>query len=206
MKKQAEGYILQPYKVVCLAFNYLDMTEGDRKAPLIFFNPSTAIISDRQHIRIPKRGAYIWPEVVLAVRIGRACRNVSARRAHRYISGYAVANDVTMMSKDYDVHLAASKGRDTFLPMGEWRIGPMNSSNLEMTTLVNDKVVQKSTTSLRIYDEFKAIEYISKVCTLLPGDIVLTGTPAHNRHRLKVGDRVCVRVGDMEITNPVSKG
>ena len=75
-----------------------------------------------------------------------------------------------------------------------------------MRTLVNGKIIQKSTTSLRIYDEFKAIEYISKVCTLLPGDIVLTGTPAHHHHRLKAGDRVTVRVGDMEITNPVSRG
>lgn len=204
--KKTPGYLVQPYKVVCLAFNYLDLTEGEKKPPLIFFKPSTAIVRDRQHIRIPKRGAHVWPEVELAVRIGRTCRNISARKAHRYISGYAVANDVTMMSKDYDVHLAASKGRDTFLPLGKWNTGLVGTANLEMTTLVNGMVVQQSTTALRIYDEFKAIEYISKVCTLLPGDIVLTGTPAHNHHRLKIGDSVCVRVGDMEITNPVSKG
>ena len=205
MKSPPKGQYLQPYKVVCLAFNYLDLTEGEKKPPLIFFKPSTAIIKDRQHIRIPKRGGHVWPEVELAVRIGRTCRNVSARRAHRYISGYAVANDVTMMA-EHDVHLAASKGRDTFLPLGEWHTGFSGTNNLEMTALVNGKVIQKSTTSLRIYDEFKAIEYISKVCTLLPGDIVLTGTPAHHHHRLKAGDRVCVRVGNMEITNPVSRG
>lgn len=205
MKKKGEGYILQPYKVVCLAFNYLDLTEGKKKPPLIFFKPSTAIIRDKQHIRIPKRGGHVWPEVELAVLIGRTCRSVPARKAHRYISGYAVANDVTMMA-EHDVHLAASKGRDTFLPLGEWRTDINFTDNLEMITRVNGRVVQKSTTALRIYDEFKAIEYISKVCTLLPGDIVLTGTPAHDKHRLKAGDRVTVRVGNMEITNPVSKG
>lgn len=205
MPSVPKGHILQPYKIVCLAFNYLDLTEGEKKPPLIFFKPSTAIVRDKQHIRLPKRGGHVWPEVELAVRISRTCRNVSARKAHRYIYGYAVANDVTMMA-EHDVHLAASKGRDTFLPLGEWTVGPMATSNLEMMTLVNGKVVQKSTTDLRIYDEFKAIEYISKVCTLLPGDIVLTGTPAHDHFRLKAGDRVTVRVGDMEITNPVRRG
>ena len=205
MPSAPKGHLLQPFKIVCLAFNYLDLTEGEKKPPLIFFKPSTSIIQNRQYIRIPKNGAHIWPEVELAVRISRTCRNVSARKAHRYISGYAVANDVTMMA-EHDVHLAASKGRDTFLPLGDWRTGIDSTDNLEMITLVNEKIVQKSTTALRIYDEFKAVEYISKVCTLLPGDIVLTGTPAHNKHRLRAGDRVTVRVGDMEITNPVKRG
>lgn len=202
--KSFTGDLPGPTKVVCLAFNYLDLTEGEKKPPLIFLKPPSAIIGNRQHIRIPRRrDAHVWPEVELAIRIGRTCRNVRASRAHRYIAAYAVANDVSQMIEG-DVHLAAGKGRDTFLPLGDWFVD-VDTHDLEMICLVNEKVVQMSTTALRIYRDHKAVEYISEVMTLNPGDVILTGTPAHEHYPLAPGDRVLVRVGEMSISNPVSK-
>lgn len=204
MKPVMTAHYPDPTKIVCLAFNYLDLTEGEKKLPLVFLKPPSAIISHRQNIRLPKKGGHVWPEVELAVKIGRTCRNVKARAAHRYILGCAVANDVSMKI-EHDVHLAAGKGRDTFLPLGSWYTD-IDTSDLQMVTMVNDKVVQNSTTALRIFDEYKAIEYISEMMTLYPGDIVLTGTPAHDHYKLKARDRVMVRVGEMEIWNGVSRG
>jgi 2-keto-4-pentenoate hydratase/2-oxohepta-3-ene-1,7-dioic acid hydratase in catechol pathway len=181
-----------PSKVVCVGKNYAAHIEemkaltGDApKEPLLFLKPSTAVIGPGDAIRIPPGSTNVQHEVELAVVIGaRGARNVTPEQAAASIFGYTIGNDVTErdMQKS-DGQWTRAKGFDSFCPIGPWietdlpGLG-LDPADLEVACTVDGEPRQQGRTSQLIFDVPTLISYISQVMTLLPGDVVLTGTPS----------------------------
>ena len=190
---QADVRLLSPIlpsKVVCVGKNYAahiaEMNTGDApKEPLLFLKPSTAVIGPGDAIRIPPGSTNVHHEAELAVVIGaRGARHVTPEQATASIFGYTIGNDVTErdMQKS-DGQWTRAKGFDSFCPLGPWietDLGALglNPTDLEVTCDVDGERRQQGRTSQLIFDVPTLISYISQVMTLLPGDVVLTGTPA----------------------------
>ena len=136
--------------------------------------------------------------------IGRICRRVPPERAAEVVFGYTIANDVSARDQQQaDGQWIRAKGHDTFCPVGPWIVTDLDPSDLEIRTEVNGQVRQRSRTSLMLHDVGAIIEWISAVMTLLPGDLILTGTP-EGVGPIEDGDTVSVSVeGIGTLTNPV---
>jgi len=195
-------------KVVCVGKNYAAHIEemgGERfEDPVIFLKPNTAIIGPNVPIQLPANADPVHYEGELAAVIGRPCKDVPAARAAENILGYTVANDVTARDQQRkDGQWTRGKGHDTFCPVGPWIVTDADPSDLEIRTEVNGEVRQRSRTSLMIHDVGAIVEWISAVMTLLPGDLILTGTP-EGVGPIEHGDVVSVTVeGVGTLTNPV---
>lgn len=183
-------------KVVAVAKNYhahaSEMGGEVPSHPNIFFKPNTAVIGPDDPIVLPPWSEEIHYEAELAVVIRTLCRNVPAEDAKDYIFGYTVANDVSARdAQRNDGQWARAKGFDTSCPLGPWMtVDPeLDIDNLEIKTEVNGKVVQQGNTRDMVFDVPFLIEYISSAMTLLPGDVILTGTPA-GVGPIEAGDRV----------------
>jgi 2-keto-4-pentenoate hydratase/2-oxohepta-3-ene-1,7-dioic acid hydratase in catechol pathway len=198
-----------PTKVVAIGKNYADHAKemgGEPPAePVIFLKPSTSVTGPGDPVARPvKLSERVDFEGELAVVIGRLCRDVPAERVREVIFGYTCANDVTARDlQSRDGQWSRAKGFDTFCPLGPWIETDLDPSDLELTTTVNGEVKQQSRTSLLLHDVTELVCYVTAVMTLLPGDILLTGTPA-GVGPLVHGDRVTVSIqGIGELTNPV---
>lgn len=198
-----------PTKVVCIGLNYrkhaeelgLDVPEE----PVIFYKPPSAVIGGGQPIVLPLQSERVDYEAELAVIIGKPCRHVSAARAPEYIFGYACANDVTARDlQKRDGLYGRAKGFDTFAPIGPWiETHVEDPSNLSLTTRVNGEVRQQGNTSDMIFSPFELVSFISGVMTLMPGDVILTGTPP-GIGPIKDGDEVHVEIPHVGVLiNPV---
>jgi 2-keto-4-pentenoate hydratase/2-oxohepta-3-ene-1,7-dioic acid hydratase in catechol pathway len=205
---QADVRLLSPIlpsKVVCVGKNYAahiaEMNTGDApKEPLLFLKPSTAVIGPGDAIRIPPGSTNVHHEAELAVVIGaRGARHVTPEQATASIFGYTIGNDVTErdMQKS-DGQWTRAKGFDSFCPIGPWietdlpGLG-LDPADLEVACTVDDEPRQKGRTSQLIFDVPTLISYISQVMTLLPGDVVLTGTPS-GVGPIRPGQRVDVTI------------
>jgi 2-keto-4-pentenoate hydratase/2-oxohepta-3-ene-1,7-dioic acid hydratase in catechol pathway len=188
-----------PSKVVAVGRNYADHARemgGDSPAePVLFLKPSTAVVGHGDQIAYPvKLTQRVDYEGELAVIIGRLCREVPAAQASEVIFGYTCANDVTARDlQARDGQWTRAKGFDTFCPLGPWIETDADPADLELTTVVNGEVRQQARTSQMLYDVPALVEYISTVMTLLPGDVLLTGTPA-GVGPLEDGDEVSVTI------------
>jgi 2-keto-4-pentenoate hydratase/2-oxohepta-3-ene-1,7-dioic acid hydratase in catechol pathway len=198
-----------PSKVVAVGKNYADhareMGGEPPQDPVIFLKPSTAVVGPREPILYPARlSGRVDFEGELAVVIGRLCRQVPPERVPEVVFGYTCANDVTARDlQARDGQWARAKGFDTFCPLGPWIETDADPSDLELTTIVNGEIRQNSRTSLLLHDVTALITYVSAVMTLLPGDVLLTGTPA-GVGPLKDGDEVSVTIeGIGTLTNGV---
>jgi 2-keto-4-pentenoate hydratase/2-oxohepta-3-ene-1,7-dioic acid hydratase in catechol pathway len=195
-------------KVVCIGKNYAAHVAemgGERpEDPVIFMKPNTAIIGPGVPIQLPADANPVHYEGELAVVIGRPCKDVSAARAAENILGYTVANDVTAREQQRkDGQWTRAKGHDTFCPVGPWIVTDVDPSDLAIRTEVNGQVRQDSRTSMMIHDVGAIVEWISAVMTLLPGDLILTGTP-DGVGPIEDGDTVSVTVeGIGRLVNPV---
>ncbi|OSC40459.1 fumarylacetoacetate hydrolase family protein [Mycobacterium decipiens] len=205
-------------KVVCVGKNYADHiaemsaqmggATGPAPAdPVIFLKPSTAIIGPNVPIRLPASAAPVHFEGELAIVIGRPCKDVPAGQAADNILGYTIGNDVSARDQQQaDGQWTRAKGHDTFCPVGPWIVtdlDPLDPADLELRTEVNGQVKQHSRTSQMIHDVGAIVEWISAVMTLLPGDLILTGTPA-GVGPLEHGDTVSITIeGIGSLTNPV---
>jgi len=195
-------------KVVCIGKNYADhIAEMGGQAPadpVIFLKPNTAIIGPNVPIRLPANASPVHFEGELAVVIGRACKDVSASQAADNILGYTIGNDVSARDQQKsDGQWTRAKGHDTFCPIGPWIVTDLDPADLALRTEVNGQIKQDARTSLMIHDVGDIIEWISAVMTLLPGDLILTGTPA-GVGPIEDGDTVSVTVeGIGTLTNPV---
>lgn len=195
-------------KVVCMGKNYVEhiveMGGEAPDAPVIFLKPNTSIIGPNVPIQLPAHASPVHHEGELAAVIGRPCKDVSAAKAAENILGYTIANDVSARDQQKaDGQWTRAKGHDTFCPVGPWIVTDLDPSDLEIRTEVNGEVRQLSRTSLMIHDIGAIIEWISAVMTLLPGDLILTGTPA-GVGPLEHGDTVSVTIEDIgTLTNPV---
>ncbi|MGZ4506954.1 MAG: fumarylacetoacetate hydrolase family protein [Blastococcus sp.] len=205
---QADVRLLSPIlpsKVVCVGKNYAahiaEMNTGDApKEPLLFLKPSTSVIGPGDAIRIPAGSTNVHHEAELAVVIGaRGARHVTPQQAAASIFGYTIGNDVTErdMQKS-DGQWTRAKGFDSFCPIGPWietdlpGVG-LDPADLEVTCTVDGEPRQQGRTSQLIFDVPTLISYISQIMTLLPGDVVLTGTPS-GVGPIRAGQRVDVTI------------
>jgi 2-keto-4-pentenoate hydratase/2-oxohepta-3-ene-1,7-dioic acid hydratase in catechol pathway len=199
-----------PSKIVAIGKNYADHVRemgGDAPPaePVIFSKPSTAVIGPGEAIAYPEKlSERVDHEGELAVVIGRMCREVPAARAADVILGYTCANDVTARDlQKKDGQWTRAKGFDTFCPIGPWIETEADPADLAISTTVNGDVRQDARTSLLLRDVPTLVEYVSQVMTLLPGDVILTGTPA-GVGPLQIGDEVTVTIeGIGSLTNRV---
>jgi 2-keto-4-pentenoate hydratase/2-oxohepta-3-ene-1,7-dioic acid hydratase in catechol pathway len=188
-----------PSKVVAVGRNYADHARemgGEPPAePVLFLKPSTAVVGHGDPIAYPvKLTQRVDYEGELAVIIGRLCREVPAAQAAEVIFGYTCANDVTARDlQARDGQWTRAKGFDTFCPLGPWIETDADPADLDLTTMVNGEVRQQTRTSQLLYDVPALVEYVSTVMTLLPGDVLLTGTPA-GVGPLEDGDEVSVTI------------
>jgi 2-keto-4-pentenoate hydratase/2-oxohepta-3-ene-1,7-dioic acid hydratase in catechol pathway len=199
-----------PSKVICIGRNYAEhareMGTEAPEEPVIFLKPSTAVSGPGDPIVRPtdlsERVDY---EGELAVVFGRLCRQVPAERVSAVIFGYTCANDVTARDlQARDGQWTRAKGFDTFCPLGPWIETDVDPADLELSTRLNGEVRQHSRTSLMVHGVPALIVAVSQVMTLLPGDVLLTGTPA-GVGPLGKSDQVSVTIeGIGTLTNPVT--
>jgi 2-keto-4-pentenoate hydratase/2-oxohepta-3-ene-1,7-dioic acid hydratase in catechol pathway len=198
-----------PSKVIAVEGNYAGDDAGAAAdvsvEPVLFLKPSTSITGPSDTIAYPvKLTERIEHEGELAVIIGRLCRDVPAHRAAEVIFGYACANDVTARDlQARDPQWTRAKGFDTFCPLGPWIETEADPGDLELITTVNGEVRQRARTSQLRLAVPALVAYVSQVMTLLPGDVLLTGTPA-GAGPLTDGDEVSVTIeGIGTLTNRV---
>ena len=197
-----------PSKVVCVGKNYRDhaaeMGGEAPEEPLLFLKPSTSIIGSGDPIDLPWQSDQVEHEGELAVVIGRMCKDVPVDRVNDVIFGYTIANDVTARDlQKSDGQWTRAKGFDTFCPIGPWIQTDLNPADADITVTVNGDQRQHSGIDAMVHDVPALVAYVSSCMTLLPGDVILTGTPA-GVAPLAAGDSVSVAItGIGTLTNPV---
>jgi 2-keto-4-pentenoate hydratase/2-oxohepta-3-ene-1,7-dioic acid hydratase in catechol pathway len=199
-----------PSKVVCVGRNYAEHAAelGNEvpAEPLLFLKPSTSVIGPNDVIKLPPQSHRVEHEAELAVVIGApGARRVDRAGAAKAIFGYTCANDVTARDlQRSDVQFTRAKGFDSFCPLGPWIVTGFDAEDVQVRCEVGEEVRQLGRTKDMIFDPATLISYISHVMTLLPGDVVLTGTPA-GVGPLTEGDHVSVTVeGIGTLENPVA--
>ncbi len=187
-----------PTKVVALGLNYRDHAEETGhplpEVPLLFMKPSTAVIGPMERIVLPPSSSRVDYEAELAVVIGKTAKDVPEDRAGDYIWGYCCLNDVTARDlQARDGQWTRSKSFDTFCPIGPWIVPELDPSDLTIEGILNGEVRQRSSTRELIFKVPQLIAFISEIMTLLPGDVIATGTPS-GIGPLSRGDRFQVRI------------
>lgn len=197
-----------PSKLVCVGRNYAahaaEFDQDVPEEPLLFLKPSTAVIGPGDPIRLLPISKRIDYEGELAVVIGRLARDVRAEDAFKHILGYACANDVTLRDLQHmNDQWARAKGFDGSCPLGPWIETAIDPNDVRVETRLNGDVRQTGRTSDMVFGVATLIEHITTFMTLLPGDVLLTGTP-EGVGRLSSGDVVEVEVdGVGSLLNPV---
>jgi 2-keto-4-pentenoate hydratase/2-oxohepta-3-ene-1,7-dioic acid hydratase in catechol pathway len=147
--------------------------------PIIFIKPNTSVIGPNELIIWPRMSERVDYEAELAIVIGRICKEVPASKAKDVIYGYTLANDVTARDlQKKDGQWSRAKGFDTFCPLGPWIETEFIPGDQKITSTLNGEVKQSSMLSAMIFKVPQIIEFVTNVMTLLPGDVILTGTPA----------------------------
>lgn len=187
-----------PSKIVAIGVNYRDhaqeMGRELPKEPMIFIKPSTAVIGPDDEIVYPPQTRNLHYEGELAIVIGKTARNVSENEARNFVLGYTCMNDVTARDlQRQDVQFTRGKGFDTFAPLGPAIETELDPSDLALETRLNGEVRQKSRTSNLIFRCNFLVSFVSRVMTLLPGDVLSTGTPS-GVGPMKLGDTVEVEI------------
>lgn len=197
-----------PSKVIAVGRNYAahnaEMGNEAPAEPMIFIKPSTTIVGPGAPIQIPSESQQVDHEAELAVVMGRLCRDVPESDVEQVVLGLTCANDVS--ARDFqksDGQWGRAKGFDSFCPLGPWITLGLDPDGLDIACTVNGEVRQDSSTSLMLRDVRFLVSWISRVMTLLPGDVILTGTPA-GVGPIVPGDECSVTIdGIGTLTNPV---
>lgn len=198
-----------PSKIVCVGRNYVEhaaeLGNPMPSEPLLFLKAPSAIIGSGEAIRLPAESVQVEHEGELGVVIGRLASKLSAEQDPlSYVLGYTCVNDVTARDlQRKDVQFTRAKSFDTFCPVGPFIATDINPEEVSVITRVNGEVKQSARTSAMAFSVAYLLRYISSVMTLLPGDLIATGTPA-GVSRLNDGDVVEVEVeGVGVLSNPV---
>jgi 2-keto-4-pentenoate hydratase/2-oxohepta-3-ene-1,7-dioic acid hydratase in catechol pathway len=208
--------ISRPQKILCIGRNYLEHAKelGNQPAagePVFFGKAVSSMIAAEEAVRIPRQHGRIDHEIELALVIGKTASNIAAQYAADFIAGYTVLNDVTareLQKKDVAAGLPwfRAKSFDTFCPIGPYLIPSENVPNpqaLNLQLTVNDQVRQKGSTADMIFPVIELVSYLSRFCTLQPGDIIATGTPS-GVGPIQPGDTMVASIeGVGELMNPV---
>ena len=197
-----------PSKVVCLGRNYAahaaEFGGEVPEEPLVFLKPSTSVSGPGDPIPLPPISNRVDYEGELAIVIGRIARNVRAEETFRYILGYTCGNDVTLRDlQKKDDQWARAKGFDGSCPLGPWVETELDPIDVHLETRVNGEVRQSASTSDMVFGVATIIEFVTAFMTLLPGDVIMTGTP-EGVGKLEPGDRVEVVIDGIGVLmNPV---
>ncbi|HET7899710.1 MAG TPA: fumarylacetoacetate hydrolase family protein [Candidatus Nanopelagicales bacterium] len=172
-----------PSKIVAVGRNYAahakELGNEVPSEPMIFLKPSTSVIGPGDAIALPLQSEQVEHEAELAVVIGRLCSEVPIRRVPDVVLGYTCANDVSARDlQASDGQWGRAKGFDTFCPLGPWIETELDASSVAVRCTVNGEVRQDGTTADMVRGVDELVAWISNVMTLLPGDVILTGTPA----------------------------
>lgn len=199
---------VMPSKVVAIGKNYADhaaeMKGEVPSEPLLFLKPSSSIIGPGDAIRLPSISQIVHHEAELAIVISRMCRDVAAEDAMNVVLGYTCANDVSARDlQKSDGQWTRAKGFDTFCPLGPWIETDIDPTDTAIRCCVNDTMTQDGNSGDLVFDVPTLIAAVSAVMTLIPGDVILTGTPA-GVGPIVAGDTVYVECGGIGIlANPV---
>jgi 2-keto-4-pentenoate hydratase/2-oxohepta-3-ene-1,7-dioic acid hydratase in catechol pathway len=194
--------VLPRSKVIGIGRNYAahaaELGHDLPSEPLMFLKPNTSVVGPGDPIYYPRQTQDLHYEGELAVVIGRICRDVPPEQATDVIYGYTVANDVTARDlQKSDVQFTRAKGFDSFCPLGPWIETDLDpqafADGVRVQTYVNGDVRQDGTTADLIFDIPTLVAHVSSVMTLLPGDVILTGTP-EGVGPMEVGDEVEVSI------------
>ncbi len=173
----------QPSKIIGVGLNYqehireLDFSRPEQ--PVLFFKPPTALIGSGEKILLPASSSQVEYEGELAIVMGAVANKVAIQEAENYISGYTIANDVTARDlQKKDGQWTRSKSFNTFLPLGPFIQTDLNPETASVKTWVNGELKQDGNTRNLIFSVSELISFISQIMTLLPGDVIITGTPA----------------------------
>jgi 2-keto-4-pentenoate hydratase/2-oxohepta-3-ene-1,7-dioic acid hydratase in catechol pathway len=197
-----------PSKVLAVGRNYAahaaELGNDVPERPLIFLKPSTSVIGTGDVIRLPVDSRQVEHEAELALVIGTIAKDVPRERALDVVFGYTCANDVTARDQQRaDVQFTRAKGYDSFCPIGPWIQTDFDPSAVRVRCLVNGEVTQDGNTRDMIFDIATIVSFMSHVMTLVPGDVILTGTP-EGVGPLVDQDTVTVAIdGIGELVNPV---
>ena len=202
--------IINPTKIVAVGLNYLDHAKELKMSipdyPLIFMKPPTTVIASGDAIILPPQTKELNYEGELAVVIKDTAKSISKNEARRFIAGYTCANDVTARDlQRIDGQWTRAKSFDTFCPLGPRIVSDIDPKNLFIITRVNGVVKQNSNTKNMIFDVFELISFVSEIMTLLPGDVIITGTPP-GVGAIEAGDVVQIEIeGIGVLKNTVTK-
>jgi 2-keto-4-pentenoate hydratase/2-oxohepta-3-ene-1,7-dioic acid hydratase in catechol pathway len=187
-----------PTKVICVGLNYADHARETGKPlpkePLIWFKTTTSLLPDGGKIEIPFPKHRTDFEAELTIVIGRKIRNVSPTQAARYIFGYTSAQDISDRTiQNAESQWARAKSFDTFTPLGPYVETQINPNGLNIQLYQNGQLRQNSNTGQLIFKPAELVSFISTNLTLLPGDVILTGTPS-GVSPIQSGDKLEVRI------------
>ncbi|OPY64635.1 MAG: Ureidoglycolate lyase [Syntrophorhabdus sp. PtaU1.Bin050] len=190
--------MFHPTKIIAIGLNYHDHAKELNMQipdyPLIFLKPPTAVIESGETIIYPPQTGELHYEGELGIVIKEKVHNIGVEDARRYIAGYTCANDVTARDlQRIDSQWTRAKSFDTFCPLGPTVVSDVNPMNMEITTRVNGIVKQHSNTKNMIFNVFELVAFVSSIMTLLPDDVICTGTPP-GVGPLHVGDEVEVEI------------
>ena len=214
--------VLRPQKVIGIGLNYRDHAEETGaqapEKPIVFAKYPNTVVGPGEAIRIPPITEQVDYEAELAVVIGSPARNVSEAEALDYVFGYTNCNDVSSRDLQFSEggQWTRSKSIDTFCPLGPYLVSAdevPDPQDLSIRSIVNGEVMQDGTTSDMIFSVAALISFLSTGMTLMPGDVILTGTPAgvgfarDPKVFLKPGDEVTIEIEGLgSLTNPVEAG
>lgn len=187
-----------PSKIVCVGLNYSDHAKELGMSlpaePVIFIKPSTSVIGPGDAIIWPENVTRVDYEAELGIVIKTAAKNVPPGKVYDYIMGYTCVNDVTARDiQKKDVQWTRSKSFDTFAPIGPWIETELDVSNVRVRSYINGELKQDASTDKFVFSVPELVSFISSVMTLLPGDIIATGTPS-GVGPMRIGDEVTVEV------------
>ncbi len=202
-----------PINVVCVGKNYADHVAemagltgapADAEVPTVFLKPATSVIGPGDPVRLPAGAGRVDHEAELAVVMGRPARDLTPGNALSHVWGYTAANDVTARDQQKsDGQWTRGKGHDTFCPLGPWLETDLDPADLRVRCEVDEVLRQDGSTAALLHDVPAILVFITSFMTLLPGDVVLTGTPA-GVGPLVAGNTVAVSIeGVGTLTNPV---
>lgn len=197
-----------PTKVIGVGRNYADHAAEQGvetpAEPVIFLKPATAVIGPGAPVVLPRQAKEVHHEAELAVVVGRVAHGVAAEDAGGFILGYTAANDISARDlQKQDGQWGRAKGFDTFCPLGPAVETELDPGDLSISCAVNGEIRQQAGTADMVFGVAELFAFISRVMTLLPGDVILTGTPA-GTGLLRPGDLVEVTVERIGVlANPV---
>jgi 2-keto-4-pentenoate hydratase/2-oxohepta-3-ene-1,7-dioic acid hydratase in catechol pathway len=183
-----------PSKVICIGMNYAahaaEISQDVPDEPLMFFKPISSIIGPGESIVLPHQSDQVELEVELAIVIGKEAKNIAKSEVKSHIFGYTIGNDVTARDIQFsDLQWARSKGFDTFCPLGPWIETEFDPIGKRLDSRVQGELRQHAVTKDMIFDVETIVSFVSQNLTLLPGDVILTGSPA-GISRITHGDEV----------------